>query len=207
MKMDSKMQRRDFLKLSAATAATPIVGEAQKKPGHFSAYDTVSIGKTGLRTSRLSFGTGIRSNNRHSMLLNKGRPYMVKLLRQAFDRGIRCFDLADSYGSHLPFADAIQGVPRDQYTIITKIWWRAGGIPEKDKAPVPQLIDRFLRELKNGPYRYCPASLRGQWNVAERSCQGNGSLGAGKEAGKDPGARHFHPCIQRPSQSAHSPLA
>lgn len=146
--MDAKMQRRDFLKISTATAVAPIVGEAREKSGHFSAYDKVSIGKTGIQTSRLCFGTGIRSINRHSMLLNKGRSFAVKLLREAYEHGIHCFDLADTYGSHQPFAEAMQGVPRDKYTIITKIWWRSGGIPEKDKGPVPQLIERFLRELK-----------------------------------------------------------
>ena len=144
--------RRDFLKLTAAgTASAPLVPafSGPKPVAYHSAYERVDLGKTGIRPTRLCFGTGIRSINRNSDLLRKGRAYAVRLIRQAYERGIRCFDMADSYGSHLPVAEALAPFPRDSYVLFTKIWWRKGGIPDKDKGPVPVLIERFLRELRS----------------------------------------------------------
>ena len=61
-------------------------------------------------------------------------------MRHAFDRGINFFDLADAYGSHPYFAEAMKGVPRDRYVIQTKS-------DSRDPHGARDDIDRFLREL------------------------------------------------------------
>jgi aryl-alcohol dehydrogenase-like predicted oxidoreductase len=69
------------------------------------------------------------------------------MIRSAYDRGIRFFDCADSYGTHPFAAAALKGLPRDKYTLGTKMWCTDGGIPEKERPDAPVVIDRFRKEL------------------------------------------------------------
>jgi hypothetical protein len=71
-----------------------------------------------------------------------------KLIREIYERGVRSFDLADLYGTHPLVPPALDGVPRDQYMLISKIWWRPGGIPEKERPDADVVVNRFLGELK-----------------------------------------------------------
>ena len=139
--------RRPFLEGLAAFAAGPVAAGGSERPRR-SAFERVELGRTGIVTTRLGFGTGVHSINRDSELLRKnGCDGAVRLLRAAYDRGIRYFDLADTYGSHPIAAAAFKGLPRDSYTICTKYWWSAGGIPAEDRADAAASVDRFLREL------------------------------------------------------------
>ena len=54
----------------------------------------------------------------------------VKLVRYAYDRGIRHFDLADMYGTHPYVGRVLKDKPRDGVQLVTKIWTHRGGIPE-----------------------------------------------------------------------------
>src|SRR5262249_54084817 len=64
------------------------------------------------------------------------------------ERGVRVFDLADMYGTHPYLIPALKNIPRDNYFIISKIWWRPnGGIPEKERPDADVVIPRFLKEL------------------------------------------------------------
>ena len=148
------IKRRGFLQMTAAgmLSALPVAaddGKGSSTGGRktFTAFDRVKIGNTGLETSRLCFGTGFKSFNRISEQTRLGRPVFVKLLRKGYERGIRCFDAADLYGSHTHLAEALKPFPRDSYLLISKIWWRKGGVPDEDKTDVPSQIERFLREL------------------------------------------------------------
>jgi len=76
-----------------------------------------------------------------------GQENFTALVRGAYDRGVRLFDLADLYGTHRFFAKAFEGIPRDSYALITKIWVRPGGIPEKERPDADAVIERFLKEL------------------------------------------------------------
>ena len=58
------------------------------------------------------------------------------------------FDLADLYGTHPYVIFALKGISRDKFQIVSKIWWREGGIPEKERPDADVCIERFLRELK-----------------------------------------------------------
>jgi aryl-alcohol dehydrogenase-like predicted oxidoreductase len=143
MDMPIKITRRSFIAGSAACA----LGCVTSPPTNYSAYETVSLGKTGIVTSRLGFGTGVSSWNRSSALARKlGKEKAVKLIRTAYDRGVRFFDTADAYGTHEFVRDALKDVPRESYVITTKYTCR-GGIPASDQKDVTTSLDRFLKEL------------------------------------------------------------
>ena len=105
------------------------------------ASDTVTLGKTGIRTSRLAMGTGTNGIGHHSRQTDQlGVAGLSALLQNGYDNGLRFFDLADAYGSHPHAADALKHVPRDKVTVMTKSWSR-------DPAEMKADIDRFRKEL------------------------------------------------------------
>jgi aryl-alcohol dehydrogenase-like predicted oxidoreductase len=102
--------------------------------------DTVAFGKTGLRVSRLAFGTGTHGWAGRSQQTDLGIDRLADLLRMAYDCGVTFWDAADAYGSHPHIAKALVGLPRDKVVIATKITSRSGERAAQD-------VDRFLREL------------------------------------------------------------
>jgi len=70
------------------------------------------------------------------------------MIRTAYERGIRTYDLADLYGTHSYVAEALTGRPRDSYSLISKIWWMDGSLPEVDRPDADVVVARFLQELK-----------------------------------------------------------
>lgn len=113
-----------------------------------SAFDTVTLGRTSIKTSRVSMGTGVRGGMRESNHTRMGADNAHKLIREIYERGVRHFDLADLYGTHPLIPGALVGVPRDHYVLCSKIWWRPGGIPEKERHDADVIVQRFLQELK-----------------------------------------------------------
>jgi aryl-alcohol dehydrogenase-like predicted oxidoreductase len=109
-------------------------------PRKFSASDTVTLGKTGIQTSRLAMGTGTVGSGHHSHQTALGIKGLSDLLLNGYDHGLRFFDSADSYGSHPHVAEALKHVPRDKVTVLTKTWAR-------DPATARADLDRFRREL------------------------------------------------------------
>ena len=101
----------------------------------------VPLGKSGVRVSMVGIGTGSIGWARHSNQTDLGQNEFTRLMRYAFDRGINFFDLADAYGSHPYFTQAMKGVPRDRYVIQTKT-------DSRDARGAREDIDRFLRELR-----------------------------------------------------------
>src|SRR5262249_47419947 len=69
------------------------------------------------------------------------------LFRDAYERGVRVFDLADLYGTHPFVMPALKKMPRKDFAIITKIWFRPGGIPEPERPDADVVIQRFLKEI------------------------------------------------------------
>jgi aryl-alcohol dehydrogenase-like predicted oxidoreductase len=148
-----KVKRREFIKRSALGAGGLLLGAhlgaAETADVKFhDPYAQVSLGKSGLKFTRVCMGTGTHGGQRSSNQTRKGRDPFQQLLRNAYDRGIRTFDLADLYGSHPFVAAALGGLPRDSYSLISKIWWAGGGIPEADRPDADVVVARFLRELK-----------------------------------------------------------
>jgi 1-deoxyxylulose-5-phosphate synthase len=142
------MKRRDFIRRGACGAGAAWLGSrafakhvlAMPLAGKFNAYDTVTIGKTGIKTSRLAMGTGTVGSGHHSHQTALGVDGLSALLLNGYDHGLRFFDAADSYGSHPHVAKALKHVPRDKVTVLTKTWAR-------DPATARADIDRFRKEL------------------------------------------------------------
>ena len=161
--------RREFLEsIAAGTAGMTLAGCAERiatapKPAPASAattrpkpaiastfdpYETVTIGRTKIQTSLVGLGTGMKGWMRKSTQTRLGQAGFTKLVRGALERGVRCYDLADLYGSHPFFAKAMKPVQRDKYTILTKIWWAPRGVPEKERPDADVMVARFLKELQ-----------------------------------------------------------
>ncbi len=143
------MKRREFIHRTACAAGAawihtdafarrPFVLPALSRK--FSAADTVTLGKTGIQTSRLAMGTGTVGSGHHSHQTALGVKGLSDLLLNGYDHGLRFFDSADSYGSHPHVAEALKHVPRDKVTVLTKTWAR-------DPASARADLDRFRREL------------------------------------------------------------
>ena len=141
--------RREFLQRSASMAAAgwlapkTLAARLASLPASnqkFSATDTVTIGHTGIQTSRLAMGTGTVGSGHHSNQTALGLDGLSHLLQNGYDNGLRFFDVADSYGSHPHAADALKHVDRTRVTILTKSWARSGPEMRAD-------LDRFRREL------------------------------------------------------------
>ncbi len=109
-------------------------------PRKFSATDTVTLGATGIQTSRLAMGTGTVGSGHHSHQTSLGVDGLSRLLLNGYDSGLRFFDAADSYGSHPHVAAALKQVDRSKVTLLTKSWAR-------DAAEMQADLDRFRREL------------------------------------------------------------
>jgi 1-deoxyxylulose-5-phosphate synthase len=142
------MHRREFLLQSGLAAGAAWLASrnlladlaAQPLPTKFTASDTVTLGRTGIQTSRLAMGTGTVGVGHHSHQTALGIKGLSDLLLNGYDRGLRFFDSADSYGSHPHVAEALKRVPRDKVTVLTKTWAR-------DPATARADLDRFRREL------------------------------------------------------------
>ncbi|MBR5710890.1 MAG: aldo/keto reductase [Thermoguttaceae bacterium] len=143
------MKRRLFIQTAAAgvAAASATITSAENAEADLSPVGLVNLTPQ-IKTSRVGFGTGVHAGMRQSNMHRMGNGIGVENMRYAYDCGIRFFDMADSYGTHQFVAEALKGKPRDSYTLSTKIWcYPGGGIPEKERLPADQLIERFLKEL------------------------------------------------------------
>ena len=147
------MHRREFLiRSSTALGATWFTAKKLRSKNilsalashpplsKFAATDTVSLGSTGIKTSRLAMGTGTVGSDHHSNQTALGIKGLSDLLLNGYDHGLRFFDAADSYGSHPHVAGALKHVQRDKVTVLTKTWAR-------DPATARADLDRFRREL------------------------------------------------------------
>ena len=136
------------LSLGSAMLAPRLLAEPLLPPATFDPYERVPIGKTKLKFSRIVLGTGMRGGNRQSNHTRLGKDKFEALIRESHERGVDTFDLADLYGSHPYVIPALKGIPRDKFNVITKIWFRDGGIPEKERPDADVCVDRFLKELQ-----------------------------------------------------------
>ncbi len=95
-----------------------------------------------MKVTRLAFGTGSFSGQVQREL---GQEQFTKLVRYAYDRGIRFYETAESYGDmHRMFGVALKGIPRDSYRIMSKVTTHDGVDPQEK-------FDE-LRKLANTEY-------------------------------------------------------
>ncbi|MGC2583339.1 MAG: aldo/keto reductase, partial [Acidobacteriaceae bacterium] len=87
----------------------------------------VALGPSGVKVTRLAFGTGTFSG---ALQRDLGQESFNRLVRHAYDRGIRFFETADSYADmHTMLGIALKGIPRDSYALLTKVTTFDGGSP------------------------------------------------------------------------------
>jgi aryl-alcohol dehydrogenase-like predicted oxidoreductase len=152
-------------------------------PQKFQASDMVTLGKTGIQTSRLAMGTGTVGSGHHSHQTALGVKGLSDLLRNGYDHGLRFFDAADAYGSHPHVAEALKYVPRDKVTVLTKSWSR-------DEQGMRADLERFRKELRTDYLDIClmHCLTEGDWTERYR-----GAMDALEEA-KQKGIVRAHGC-------------
>lgn len=141
------MNRRRFLSSTLAGAGSLMLGGlppagAEPAARPTDPYRLVPLGRTGIQVSRIGMGTGVRGFNHQSNLTRMGNEKGTGLLRAAFERGVRYFDLADQYGTHDLMRLAFKTIPREQCVICSKIWVRG-----KEALDAAAEVDRYRREL------------------------------------------------------------
>mgnify|MGYP006277649601 CR=1 FL=1 len=139
------INRRDFIKTSAAAAAVlslPLpawagTADPLKTP--------ITLGKSGIQTSMLSFGTGTHGGNKASKQTRLGKTGFVDFVQHAYESGVRFLDAADSYGSHEYVKESLRHIPRDKVTIMSKLWNRPSDWANFTTAQAA--VDRFRKEM------------------------------------------------------------
>jgi aryl-alcohol dehydrogenase-like predicted oxidoreductase len=121
--------RREFLKTSLAAGAVALSVPPALPATRQAATDWVTLGKSNVKVTRLPFGTGSFSGAVQRQL---GQDGFTKLVRHAYDNGIRFFETAESYGDmHRMLGVALKGIPRDTYRIMSKVTTYSGGNPQE----------------------------------------------------------------------------
>ena len=134
--------RRHFLKAGFTAAALAGSGSLPLKASRETATDWVTLGKSGVKVTRVAFGTGTFSGEAQREL---GQDGFARLVRYAYDRGIRFFETAESYTNmHRMLGIALKGIPRDSYRLMSKVTTHADVNPQ-------QKIDE-LRKLASTDY-------------------------------------------------------
>jgi predicted aldo/keto reductase-like oxidoreductase len=127
--MNSNYSRRQFLKCStlaaSAIALAPNGVLRAQAPAKRTAVDEVTLGKTGIKLSRLGMGTGSDSGRKQTAL---GRDGFTSLVHYAYDQGIRYIDCAQAYATFEWIADAIKGLPREKLFIQSKVSGRPADV-------------------------------------------------------------------------------
>lgn len=135
--------RRQFLGGAAALAVGALLkprvllaAEEAAKTAVPKATDLVTLGKTGIKLTRLGVGTGTRGASVQKAM---GKEAFVKMLHHALDQGVNYIDTADRYGTHEWVGAAIRGRDRSKLFVLSKVW----GTP----ADPAKELDRFRGEL------------------------------------------------------------
>jgi predicted aldo/keto reductase-like oxidoreductase len=135
--MMSRSTRRDFLAASFGAAALSGLGAQPQKR---LATDRIILGKSNVKVTRLALGTGTFGGRVQREL---GQEEFTRVVRHAYDRGIRFFETAESYHD-MPqmLGIALKGLPRESYALMTKY-----STPGNGSSPGTK-IDEFRRQLQ-----------------------------------------------------------
>ena len=117
-------------------AGLPLLAEPRK------ATDWVTLGRSGMKVTRLAFGTGTKGGQVQRSL---GQDQFTSLVRYAYDSGIRFFETSETYGGmHEMLGIALKGIPRESYRLMTKV--------TTDNGKDPQTTIDELRRLAQTDY-------------------------------------------------------
>lgn len=144
------MNRRNFIKKGVAgVAGISVVGTGLLQTGcsfgENLPVDKVKLGDTGLKVSRIAMGTGTVGYNKGSNQTRLGMEKFVEMAHHAYEKGIRFYDMADGYGSQPYVGEAIKTLPRENLTLLTKVWTHDNGSERVEE--VRPIIDRFRQEI------------------------------------------------------------
>ncbi len=105
-----------------------------------------TLGKTGLQVSLAAFGTGGPSQfGQHKGLLQGQQSALV---RRCIELGVNLFDTHEGYGdSERILGEALRGVPRDSYHLVTKWSYHSNGGVGRDAAAFQASVERSLKLL------------------------------------------------------------
>ncbi len=140
------INRRHFIQTSLTATGGLVLGAGCSTSGNGSrrakrtAVDQVSLGRTGIKLSRLGMGTGSSSGQ---VQYDLGREAFNNLVRYAYDQGITYFDCSQTYRTFEWLGGAVKGLPREKLFIQSKI----PGQPEN----VLEVIDQH-RKLYDTDY-------------------------------------------------------
>ncbi len=141
------MKRREFVRYGTAALGTAWLSR-KAFPYHLYASDTkktaqdvITLGRTGIKVSRLAQGTGTNGVNKSSNQIRKnGTQGLADLLHMGVDNGVKFWDVADQYGTHPHVKLALEAVKRDNVVILTKTHAQTESEMRAD-------LDRFRQEM------------------------------------------------------------
>jgi 1-deoxyxylulose-5-phosphate synthase len=115
----TQSSRRTFLKTGLAAGALVGAETLSLSAERPKATDWVTLGRSNVKVTRLAFGCGSMSGQ---VQMNLGQQEFTRQVRYAYDRGIRFFETAESYGeTPRMLGIALKGLPRDSYRIMHKV--------------------------------------------------------------------------------------
>lgn len=136
----TRFSRRDFLRTGLAAGALAGAGSLPLQAEPARATDWVTLGKSGVKVTRLAFGTGTFSGRVQRSL---GQKEFTRQVRHAYDRGIRFFETSETYpGMHEMLGIALQGIPRESYRLMSKL-----NTDDESAAPLRK-IDELRKQAK-----------------------------------------------------------
>ena len=107
---------------------------------HKTATDRVTIGSTGIVTSRLAMGSGTHGFNGASDQTRLGQTAFVNQFVYGYNQGLTFFETAADYGAHPYIAAAVRQVGRDNVVILTKTEAQTAADMQAD-------LDKFRTDL------------------------------------------------------------
>ncbi|MDR1258781.1 MAG: aldo/keto reductase [Tannerellaceae bacterium] len=168
----NKMNRRIFIRTGVAGVAGLSVAASGMANItsllQYQAVGKVQLGNSGLVVPRMAMGTGSVGTGRASNQTRLGMENFVKLAHRAYERGVRFYDMADGYGSHPYVAEAIKNIPRENITLLSKMWTMEPGSAQIE--PVSKTLDRFRQEVGTDYFdivlMHC--MMRGGWTESRK---------------------------------------
>ncbi|MGC4044065.1 MAG: aldo/keto reductase [Armatimonas sp.] len=128
-----------------------------------------TLGRTGLRVSRMGLGCG--GHSRLGLGVGKDEASAISVVRHSLELGVNFIDTAEGYGTETAVGKALVGVPRDRVVLSTKLSSRTDDgytTPEELKARTEGCLERLqtdyvdilhLHGVRAEHYAYCTETL------------------------------------------------
>lgn len=151
----NEMNRRRFLATStAAGIGATLLPACAMLPKPRTASDTMTLGKTGIKISRLGFGLGTHNGRIQCEL---GREGLKDLVHYAYDQGIRYIDCSQSYNTFTWVAGLIEGLPREDLFLTSKI----GGNPDNPMSVIEKQLTTYKTDYIDCIMLHC--AVKASW--------------------------------------------